>query len=229
MKRMASVLSAMLLFAMAGTTALAHEVPDLNRPGEITVQMMEEDGTKLDSGTLTFYRVGEIVSNNGDYNFDLTGVFTGFVGQPQDGSPRETAAQLLDYAEQRGASGTTVSIRHGVAQFHVAAGQLGVYLVAQHQATEGYKPIDPFLVTIPYSGETGYQYEVNATPKVGPLTHAEPVIPPVAPPATPPADAVLPQTGQAKVPVLVLAVLGLGMIGGGLLLRHSAKKDANEA
>lgn len=222
-KRIFHFLFAILLLCLTSVTVLAHDVPDFHQSGSITVNLQDE-GKKLSSGTLTFYRVGEIISTNGNYYFRPTGSFSSCGASLEDVRSSELARKLLDYAENQNLSGETAKIQDGTVRYEIGSNQLGLYLVAQHQATTGYHLLDPFLISVPNSEHDAYVYDVDATPKVGVLTETTPTVPPVAPPT----DTVLPQTGQLKFPVPMLAILGLGLIGSGLLLRVIAKSKENE-
>ncbi len=222
-KRVINFLFAVLLLCMTSVSVLAHEVPNSERNGSITVHF-EEEGKKLSSGTLTFYRVGEIVSTNGDYHFRLVEAFADCGESLKDISSPELAKSLLEFAQKKNLSGNTMKIHEGTVRYEVATDQLGLYLVAQHEAVTGYNSVDPFLIAVPNWDGGTYVYDVNATPKMGNMTAVTPTVPPTIPPK----DPVLPQTGQHKLPIPVLAVLGLVLIGSGVMLRVGTKNKENE-
>lgn len=222
-KRIFNVIFVILLLCLSSVTVLAHDVPDFSRSGSITVNV-QDDGEKLSSGSLTFYRVGEIVSTDGNYGFRPTEAFSSYGEALEDVRSSELAQKLLDHAVEHKVSGETVEIRNGTVRYEIESRQLGLYLVAQHQASTGYDLLDPFLISVPNSEDDAYVYDVDATPKVGAVTEITPTDPPVVPPQ----DEVLPNTGQLKLPVPVMAVLGLCLIGSGLLLRFCDKNKANE-
>lgn len=104
--------------------------------------------------------------------------------------------------------------------------ELGLYLVVQTQAAEGYEPVDPFLISLPMQEEGVYVYEVNATPKMSELVEAaeETAEETTAQTAqTPTSGATLPQTGQLNWPIPVLVALGLGLFSLGWVLRYGKK------
>lgn len=213
-------LFALLLLCVTSISVFAHEVPDFNKSGSITVNL-EYDGKLLSSGTLTFYRVGDLVSTNGDYHFRKTEEFASFDGTLEDVRSPQLAKSLLDYATAQNISGETAPIQDGAVYHKIEANRLGLYLVAQHEATTGYNLLDPFLVAVPNWEDNAYVYDVNATPKVGTITETIPTVPPTQQPT----DPVLPQTGQVKLPIPILVIAGLALIGSGLLIRFNAKKD----
>lgn len=221
-KRISTFLFVLFLLCVLSAGAAAHDVPDLGRPGSITVGL-QDDGKKLSSGSLTFYRVGQIVSRDGNYEFRLTEPFADSGVSLEEVHSPDLAKKLLSYGEKQRIPGKTLPIRDGVVTFRAGTGELGLYLVAQKEASQGYAPIDPFLIAVPNAQEDGYVYEVDATPKVDLETEA-----PTQPPAPPPSGPKLPHTGQWKFPVPVLAIAGLCLIGGGLLLRLGEKKERHE-
>ena len=83
----------------------------------------------------------------------------------------------------------------------------GLYVISQPKAADGYEPVAPFLVTVPFKGEDGkLQYDVDARPKVEKARKSTPTpTPPVT--KTPPPK--LPQTGQLWWPVPLLVIAGL--------------------
>ena len=58
--------------------------------------------------------------------------------------------------------------------------ELGLYLVVQTKASKGYKPVNSFLVSLPMAEDGEWNYEVDASPKVGAYT-PEPETPPFPP------------------------------------------------
>lgn len=221
-KRILISLIAILLFCTTGVTALAHDVPNLNQSGSITVKLQDNE-KKLSSGTLTFYRVGEIRSTDGDYHFVPTEAFASSEKSLETVHFPEFARDLLEYAQKNNISGKTLPIQDGTVRYEIESGQLGLYLVVQHQAAVGYNPIAPFLVSVPISEDNQYVYDVNATPKVEIITKTNASADSTAKPA----GTVLPQTGQLKYPVPVFAIVGLCLIGSGMILRN-APRDENE-
>ena len=92
------------------------------------------------------------------------------------------AAQLQEYLPQS-AEGTTKTIdADGNVTFRGL--ELGLYLIVQTEASKGYEPINPFLVSLPMAEDGKWNYAVDASPKVGAYTPTKPDTPPTPP--TPP-------------------------------------------
>ncbi len=219
--RIFALFLALILSLSLCTAASAHDVPDLDRTGEISVTM-KEDGKTVPGGSLTLYRVGEVVENDGDYAFALVEELdnTGIVlNDLQSASLAEKLAEEVKDSKFTGATQTIDG--NGKAVFEDL--ELGLYLAVQNKAASGYEKADPFLITLPmYDGEA-YQYEVDASPKVQ-LEQAK---------DSPDddddndndttggkRDDRLPQTGQLNWPVPVLAMAGLVLLILGVALRR---------
>lgn len=218
-KRMAALLICLCLMLAMGVTAYAHEVPDLTRTGSLSVTMTY-DGKAVPGGMLTLYRVGAVSEEDGNYSFVLTEDFAGSHLSLEDISSDTLAEKLSAYASNKGLTGTKVTI--GTDGKASASGlTLGLYLVVQTRAADGYEAVSPFLVSVPMNEKGTYIYDVDASPKTS-LTSETPT------PSTP-SDPNLPQTGQLNWPVPVLAVLGLCLFLFGWALRFGAKKERHEA
>ena len=221
-RRVIPLLLAVLLVISMGLTAYAHDVPDMERTGSISITMCY-GVTPVGGGTLTLYRVGEVQENNGDYSFAPTGDFVD-CGEVFDAVDEpELAQRLAEYAHEKALKGKTQSIRKdGTVCFEQLT--LGLYLLVQETPAKGFSPAAPFVVSLPMLEEGKYVYEVDATTKTE-LIHA-----PTTPTPTPPIpdDPKLPQTGQLNWPVPLMAVGGLGLFILGWILCFGRKKDENE-
>ncbi len=213
-KHIINLLFAIFLLSIMGTSVWAHEVPDLDQSGLITIHF-EENGKSISSGSLTFYRVGEIAEQNGNYTYRPAEAFAAWGGTLNDVGSPELAKSLLEFAHSKNLSGETMEIHDSVVNYGVKNDRLGLYLVAQHEAAAGYDLLDPFLIAVPNWVNGTYVYEVNATPKMGNIT----ATPLTEPPVEESKEPALPQTGQHKLPVLVFAAVGLLLIGSGVFVR----------
>ena len=249
MKRLIALLMPLLLCSAMAVTAYAHEAPDLSQIGSITVAMAY-DGRPVPGGMLTLYRVGAVAEEDGTYRFVPTGDFIKCGAALRDPESSELAESLAAYASANRLTGTEVEI--GGDGTAAASGlALGLYLVVQTGAAEGYEAVAPFLVSVPMEENGSYVYAVDATPKLSTLTPVEPTpstpaepatptpaepTPPTpveptpttpAPPTTPanPAGPTLPQTGQLNWPVPVLAALGLALFAAGWALRFGRRQE----
>lgn len=216
--RFAILLLCALLCAFSGA-AYAHEVPDENQKGTIIVEMTY-DGNAVSGGKLLAYRVARIVENDGNYGFEALEPYeVGEINQENLNTPELAAA----FAEQISGDGIEPTVSEdGLVRFENL--DLGLYLIVQTEAADGFEPLNPFLVSVPLFEDGHYVYEVNAEGKFQlhqetPLTEA---------PTESPTNPGLPQTGQLNWPIPLLAALGLGLFSIGWMLRFGRKKNNYE-
>ncbi len=216
---------------------------DESRTGTIYGEMLYE-GAAVGGGTLTIYKVADLTQatsddssdetgsseegassegSSGDYGFVLTAEFSESGIELDDISDSVLAQSLAEYALTQELAGAEVVIGED-GSWSISGLELGLYLVMQTEAAEGYEAISPFLVSLPYYDATTRElfYEVDAQPKMETLV---PIIVPEDPePETPVTNnPKLPQTGQLNWPVPVMALLGVVF----LIIGHrlSRKKD----
>lgn len=216
-KRLSALLFTLLLSCGFCASAYAHEVPDPGRTGSITAEMTYE-GEAVGGGSLTIYRVGDVSEDDGNYSFTLTEEFAASGVSLDNISDASVAGSLADYAGTEGLIGTVAEIEDN-GRVTVDSLPIGLYLVVQNEAADGYEAVSPFLVSVPMYENGTYVYNVNAEPKMEALTPA-----PVTPdepetPTEPSTGSKLPQTGQLNWPVPVLTVAGLCLFFAGWGLR----------
>lgn len=220
------IIAMLVMLRLIGCLAIpafaAHPVPDLSKKGSITF-VMSLDGELLDGGKLNLYRVGDIAEEDGNYSFALTDPLDGSDLTLDDVSDPALAQELLTLAKAVKLEKITAPIEDGAAVFTELP--VGLYLVFQNKgdATRGFSPIQPFLISIPRFQNGDYELEIVAKPKV-PLETAptEPSTPPSTPPPSPPPN--LPQTGQLNWPVPVMAILGCVLFVLGFILCIDRKR-----
>ena len=190
-RRLAALLLMLCLLAAGALPALATSanirlVDASGNPATGTIRVALYDSAKdkaLSGGQLTLYRVAEVKRKNGDLSFEYCGDFYGCGIALGDLTDSTLADQLLEYMPQ-GARGTTKTVdADGNAAFEDL--ELGLYLIVQSKASNGYAPIKPFLVSLPMAENGKWNYEVDASPKVGGYTPVNPDTPPVPPTPVP--------------------------------------------
>ena len=190
-RRFAALLLMLCLLAAGALPALATSVnirlvDASGNPDTGTIRVALYDSAKdkaLSGGQLTLYRVAEVKRKNGDLSFEYCGDFYGCGIALGDLTDSTLADQLLEYMPQ-GARGTTKTVdADGNAAFEDL--ELGLYLIVQSKASNGYAPIKPFLVSLPMAENGKWNYEVDASPKVGGYTPVNPDTPPVPPTPVP--------------------------------------------
>lgn len=190
-RRFAALLLMLCLLAAGALPALATSanirlVDASGNPATGTIRVALYDSAKdkaLSGGQLTLYRVAKVKRKNGDLSFEYCGDFYGCGIALGDLTDSTLADQLLEYMPQ-GARGTTKTVdADGNADFEDL--ELGLYLIVQSKASNGYAPIKPFLVSLPMAENGKWNYEVDASPKVGGYTPVNPDTPPVPPTPVP--------------------------------------------
>lgn len=190
-RRFAALLLMLCLLAAGALPVLATSanirlMDASGNPATGTIRVALYDSAKdkaLSGGQLTLYRVAEVKRKNGDLSFEYCGDFYGCGIALGDLTDSTLADQLLEYMPQ-GARGTTKTVdADGNAAFEDL--ELGLYLIVQSKASNGYAPIKPFLVSLPMAENGKWNYEVDASPKVGGYTPVNPDTPPVPPTPVP--------------------------------------------
>ena len=218
--RIAVLLLSVLLLCALSLTVYAHETLKKGAEGTITVEM-KYDGKAVIGGTLAVYRVGKIQESDGNYSFVKTDTMGTFDDSYDDINSAALAENIAAFVQANNLSVyDTAENIEGNAVFPKL--ELGLYLIVQTKASDGYEPLKPFLVSVPMNKDGHYGYEVNAEGKF--QLHQEPK--PTTPPT--PSEPKLPQTGQFNWPVPVLAVLGLSLFSMGWMLRFGRKKNRYE-
>lgn len=199
--------------------ARAAELPDPERPSSVTF-IMEFEGTALEGGSLSLYRVGQIGPDG--RQFVPVDALAGDCPSLENLQDPALAETLHDLAIACNLQLYTAPIRAGQAVFSDL--KPGLYVVGQQDGEHipGYAPIDHFIISLPqWQGDT-YLYDLTAAPKV-PLV-PEPTEPTQPPPTEPDVPPDLPQTGQLNWPVPVMAVFGMALFALGWGLFFSAKR-----
>jgi hypothetical protein len=216
-KMMAGLCALGLLLALSAPVRAANINP--NARGSLSLTLKTAAGTAVPGGSLKLYRVGVLAGDAQSWR--LSGDFAGsglsldrLTGQ----GDAALAARFAAYAKKHGASGISLRI-DGSGRAAVSRLSLGVYLVTQPVPAKGYRAVSPFLVSIPLRDGDTWQYAVDATPKMRTVAAIKPK------PKTPPKKTVkgrkLPQTGQLKWPIPVMAAAGMLLFALGWKLRFS--------
>lgn len=229
MKRCKKILSLFLalgLLCMASVNVCARETPDEDVSGTITVKMKYE-GKAVSGGTLKAYRVGRVWEDDGDYFFVKTKAMEDFKGSYEEIGDPKLAKKAAAYVKKKKLRAyATARNKDGKAVFSDL--EPGLYLIVQTKASDGYEPLNPFLVSVPVNEDGRYVYKVNAEGKFQLRKAATPSTPATPTTSSKPSELTLPQTGQLNWPVPVLVILGLALFAAGWQLRFGKKRDGYE-
>ena len=225
MRKQTIALLLLAVFLSLGIPVQAAQLPDLSQKGSLTI-VMEFDCEHFSGGSLTSCRVGRVRVLDTDADFVLLeelggGELPGKLDNP------DLAKELALRSAYHSLPLLHSEIQEGAAVF--TGLEPGLYVVTQTEPSDGFFPIQTFLLSLPRWTEDGYVYDLTAAPKV-PL-EPEPTEPsePTAPTVPPKPGTTLPQTGQLNWPVPVLAILGLTLFGTGWFLCFCYRREPDEA
>ena len=215
-------LTLVLLCTLAVNASASDPIPDLSQNGSITFSMDLND-VLLDSGSMNLCKVGEIEKQDSNYSFQLieklqdSDVLLDKLDDPI------LAEELLTLAKEKDLEKITAPITEGKAVFTDLP--VGLYVVWQddQDATRGFSPIQPFLISVPKFQDDEYALDVTADPKVP----VETTPPETTTPPSPP-DEYLPYTGQLNWPIPVMALSGAVLFIVGWILCAGRKRTENE-
>lgn len=201
---------AMSAFAFAEEAAMS-AIPDYGRKGSVTVDIISTDtGKAIPGGKLTLYKVAEAADEDGNNIFRLTEAFKDSGVELEevtesDSGAAELASRLEAYVNSHKPAGETVTVDDkGQAVWKNL--ELGLYLIVNTTAAEGYAPVNTFLISVPRYLDGSYVYDVTASPKMGTADKLASKTPNSKPAVS---GGKLPQTGQLWWPVPVMAIAGM--------------------
>ncbi len=181
--RLVSALLAMMAL-LVGSCMTAYAAADaasvdLNQKGSIDVTLAYEDEDSgevhyMTDGSVNLYHVADIAYDDGNEVYAYTSAFAGCdvsLADVSDENNHSLASALADWVEtNQPDAGTYYSVNPDNGVVSIPDLSTGLYLLVQNTgSTESYL-FDPFLVSIPYNGV----YDVDAGPKVGPVTTITP-------------------------------------------------------
>jgi len=214
----------LLLILMQGFAIVttAASLPDLTRKGSLSIEM-RWNGENLQDGQLRICKIADIHADTA--RFEPIEPLRGEDFSLKNPTDPLVAEKALDLALEKQLPMRLSPIADGTAKFENL--ETGLYLVYQTQqdASGGFAPIKPYLISVPYLSGGKYVMDVTAKPKV-PLEEAPPV--PTEPEPTKPTDSQLPQTGQLNWPVPILVVGGLVLFLLGWFLCFDGNKKKHE-
>ncbi len=164
-RKILTVMMAFLVFCGSSLcVSVAEALPDLSVSGSVLVTLETSDGTKAPGGTLTLYKVADVVWDSGSMVYKKTEPFEEYGGD-LDINNGDLAAALLSYADLNSVEGTAYKISSD-GRAEMKGLSMGLYLVGQTEASTGFYKISPFLVGLPLEGENGWDYDIDAYPKM---------------------------------------------------------------
>ena len=195
MKKLLTILVVLLLSLCFCINAVAVSEPiDLERTAQLSVTMECSHGYKC-GGNVAIYYIASIEWAGSNYVFKYTDDFKDCNIPLENISDDKKAEKYSNYVIEKGIVVDRKILVDGTVV--VKDLPLGLYMVVHEDPDDGFSAALPFLATLPTVNGDYWEYEVDATTKVE-LKHYEVI---------PPPD--IPQSGQLKWPVPVLACLGV--------------------
>ena len=222
-RRLFCLLAALVLTLAMQTSVYAHNILDWSQDGKgsITIHLCYDEET-ADFGSLRLYRVGDIQDNDGDLSFEPRTAFADVWSEDADLQDPAFAWDLTTCAVEQELPYEITEVTAEGAVFGEL--ELGLYLVCQQEAADGYEAINPFLIGVPNVEEGLYVYQVDASPKVA-VTPA-PTNPPNPTEPTRPPEPNLPQTGQTNWPIPLMAAAGLLLFAAGWSMYRKGRYES---
>lgn len=212
------VLTLTIAAAAVGTAvpAYATETLDLTKKGSITINVTY-NGKAVSGGEVGLIKVADLVETEDTLDYKCTSTFKGCEDALREMDPLTIGSTLMKKVTSSTKKNTKTINSKGQAVYSGLTP--GVYLVVQTKAADGYKSFDPIVIELPIPEDTGWNYDVDASPKL----EVEKSTTTQATTTTPPPKK-LPQTGQLNWPIPVLATAGAILIVLGLAFRWSRKR-----
>ena len=133
--------------------------------GSIAVTLEDKKNQKLvTGGEITLYQVAALVIQDNKAGYKYVNGFEDCGISLEDLSD-SGLAEKLDQKRPDTACGTAKPVDEQ-GQVKYTDLEEGLYLLVQTKKSEGYEMIRPFLVSLPMETEYGWNYEVDASPKV---------------------------------------------------------------
>ena len=185
-RKLAACLTALLLCIGLPVQAEQLDYIDLDHPASLKFEVHTPQGDPVPGGTITIYKVAEIVQTSDGYEFEALPEFAGAVTDERLNEQlshhdldinHELSRMLMEYAQEQNMTGESETVPGtGIADFSTADHDisLGLWLVTQPEAAPGYEAMPPFLISLPRaiyedgSDSPVYEYDVVATPKSDP-------------------------------------------------------------
>lgn len=238
------VFFAMNITSLAADAKAASALPNYNKKGSVTVNVLSTDTDEaIPGGILTLYKVADLKQSGDNSSYELTDSFkksnasTADITE-SDAGAGELASELESYVNRNKIKGQTAAAdEDGQAVWKDLS--LGVYLVVNTAASKGYEAMNAFLITVPRYLNGAYVYDVSANPKSETLdpVKADGSKPKASSPGTAASGSVgkkssaggkLPQTGQLWWPVPVLALAGMLFVSFGWYRRRGFGECSHE-
>lgn len=223
-----AVLLAVFLWTIGSTASVfasGTEI-DFHASGSVSVTLRDrQTQTAVSGGEMTLYQVAKAAEESGKLYWEYTNGFEDCkvnLSNPDDSKLAESLESEISAAASK-----TVKEIGADGKVSFTNLPLGLYLLVQNKAADGYRAVSSFLVSVPFQNDSGWSYDVDASPKVDTASAVTPGTPGSSYRPSSGGGSRLPQTGQLNWPIPVLAVSGmLSFILGWFLCRGKNQDEA---
>lgn len=218
MKRVLSLIAALLILCTLPLGADAHDYVQMDREGSVTLELKYDD-EPLIGGKFSCIKVADVVEEDGNYYF-RTLVENEIY---REGMPTLAHVQELVKNNPEAFNSGKITCSNETSTVTFEGCLPGLYLITQDTKIQGYGLMNAFLVSVPYMDDGVYVYDITAQTKSA-LEQDEIE----TEPEEEDKDDKLPQTGQLNWPVPAMAACGLAVFAFGWYLRFGKKKETYE-
>jgi hypothetical protein len=150
------------ILAALPLTAMAQDF-DPHQPGSISVTLVSRDGTEpMEGAQLSLFHVATVgADENGTLFYAYTDAFSHCGAELND---PELVKTLDTFVSERNIPAETI-VTDAQGKAICQDLPLGLYFVKQTGTVEGFAPCPSFLVTLPMKTDSGFRYDVDASPK----------------------------------------------------------------
>lgn len=220
LKRLFAFCTVLLILVQFVPSVSAETIVDLEKESSISVRAVYE-GAPLEGMKLNCIRVGDLVPSGDSYYFKCL-FDSSIIYNDKNIHDKSNPEKMLELVKKGTNVGVSNSVnKEGTVKFSNL--KAGLYLIYQKEAFSagGSKyTVAPFLVTIPYDGKYDVDIKSKASLDLFPEEPAKPTEP-----ETPPK---LPQTGQLRWPIPVMACSGMACFIIGWYLCFARRRDFYE-
>ena len=150
------------------------DVYDPAAKGSITVTLPDLEGAESKRDVqINLYKVGDLKTTNGYFQFTLTDAFEDVDVDLNDmsdaGDNEATAKKLADKVKEDSIEALESAWTDAEGKVTFADLEQGMYMVSQG-TTNAYGSFSAFVMPVPYANETGWVYDITITPKASIVT-----------------------------------------------------------
>lgn len=141
---------------------------DKSQAGSLNIKFVDTDAKPITGGNIEIFYVASIEDDSdGNDTYVLNKGFSELVIDYNDFGSAEFALEAFNATKKNGLTGTIKDVdSNGHSYFDNLP--VGMYLITQPKANEGYYAINPYIATIPFNDNGQWIYDIDSIPKMEP-------------------------------------------------------------